>query len=198
MKFNVSETDFSPADPEFAAIDDIRGMFYFNPDVWSWDIDNVGAFTQGIGVTKFKNISADDSPAPNAHPTFVSTDFPVFRLADAYLMYAEAVLRGGSGGDAGTALGYVNDLRTRGTTTTILAGALTLDFILDERVRELYWEGHRRTDLIRFGQFTDGSYVWDWKGNVQDGVATGGFRDLYPIPSNDMNANPNLIQNNGY
>lgn len=197
-KFNVSESDFSAADPEFSGIADQRGMFYFNPDVWTWDIDNVGVFTQGIGVTKFKNISADGSPAPNAHPSFVSTDFPVFRLGDAYLMYAEAVLRGGSGGDAGTALGYVNDLRTRGGAATIAAGDLTLDFLLDERVRELYWEGHRRTDLIRFGQFTDGNYVWEWKGNTQAGTSVGGFRDLYPIPSNDMNANPNLIQNPGY
>lgn len=197
-KFNVAESDFSATDPEFSGIVDKRGMFYFNPDVWTWDIDNVGAFTQGIGVTKFKNISADGSDAPNVHPTFASTDFPVFRLGDAYLMYAEAVLRGGTGGDAGTALGYVNDLRTRGGAATIAAGALTLDFLLDERVRELYWEGHRRTDLIRFGQFTDGNYVWEWKGNTKAGASVGGFRDLYPIPSNDMNANPNLIQNPGY
>ncbi len=197
-KFNVSESDFSVGDPEFSGIIDTRGMFYFNPDVWSWNIDNVGAFTQGIGVTKFKNISADGSAAPNAHPTFVSTDFPVFRLGDAYLMYAEAVLRGGSGGDAGTALGYVNTLRLRGGTAPITGGGLTLDFILDERLRELYWEGHRRTDLIRFGQFTDGNYVWEWKGNTQAGTSVGGYRDLYPIPSNDMNANPNLIQNLGY
>lgn len=197
-KFNVAESDFSAADPEFSAIVDKRGMFYYNPDVWTWNIDNVGAFTQGIGVTKFKNISADGSAAPNAHPSFVSTDFPVFRLGDAYLMYAEAVLRGGTGGDTGTALGYVNTLRTRGGAATIGAGALTLDFLLDERVRELYWEGHRRTDLIRFGQFTDGNYVWEWKGNTKAGTSVGGFRDLYPIPSNDMNANTNLIQNPGY
>ena len=197
-KFSVSESDFSPADPEFSGIVDKRGMFYFNSDSWLWEIDNVGTFTQGIGVTKFKNISADGSAAPNAHATFVSTDFPVFRLGDAYLMYAEAVLRGGTGGDATTALGYVNDLRGRASATLIGASTLTLPFLLDERVRELYWEGHRRTDLIRFGEFTDGTYVWDWKGNTQAGVATGGFRDLYPIPSNDMNANPNLIQNDGY
>lgn len=197
-KFGASESDFTVGDPEFAAIPDPRGMFYFNPDSWTWDIDNVGAFTQGIGVTKFKNISSDDSPAPNAHPTFVSTDFPVFRLGDAYLMYAEAVLRGGSGGDAAVALGYVNDLRNRAGAATITAGELTLDFLLDERARELYWEGHRRTDLIRFGEFTDGTYVWEWKGNVQAGTLTDGYRDLFPIPSNDINANPNLVQNTGY
>lgn len=198
-KFGVTDSDFSIANPGVTAADN-RGMFYFNPDNWQWDITNVGTFTHGIGVTKFKNISSDGSPAPNADPAFVSTDFPVFRLADAYLMYAEAVLRGG-GGDAATALGYVNDLRERAygnTSANITSGQLTLDFMLDERARELYWECHRRTDLIRFDKFTGGAYVWEWKGNVQAGAATESFRDLYPIPTNDMNANPNLKQNDGY
>lgn len=198
-KFGLSASDFA-GDSEFTTADS-RGMFFFDPSSWTWDIANVGTFTEGVGVTKFKNISSDGSPAPNAHPTFVSTDFPVFRLGDAYLMYAEAVLRGGSGGDAATALGYVNDLRERAygdASGNITSGELTLDFILEERGRELYWEGHRRTDLVRFGQFTDGSYVWEWKGNVQAGTATDSYRDLYPIPSNDLNANPNLVQNDGY
>lgn len=200
-KFEATASDFSSADPEFSTIPDARGMFYYDPSSWEWDITNVGTFTEGVGVTKFKNISSDGGAAPNAHPTFVSTDFPVFRLGDAYLMYAEAVLRGGTGGDAGTALGYVNDLRERAygdASGNITSGELTLDFILDERGRELYWEGHRRTDLIRFGQFSDGTYVWEWKGNVQAGAAVDGFRDLYPIPTNDLNANPNLVQNDGY
>lgn len=115
-------------------------------------------------------------------------------------MYAEAVLRGG-GGNSGTALGYVNELRERAygdNSANINASELTLDFILDERGRELYWECHRRTDLIRFGKFTGGDYVWEWKGNVQAGTATPTYRDLYPIPANDLNSNPNLKQNTGY
>jgi len=201
--FGVNESDFS-TDPQFVPADG-RGMFYFDPGSWQWDISNVGTFTQGIGVTKFKNVSingTDTTEAPNAHPTFVSTDFPIFRLADAYLMYAEAVVRGGTGGDLNTALGYVNDLRQRaygdnsGDVTTI--ELQNLDFLLDERARELYWECQRRTDLIRFGKFTTGNYHWEWKGNVQEGKATEAWRNLYPIPSNDMNANPNLIQNEGY
>jgi len=166
-----------------------------------YSVENVGTFTEGIGVTKFKNITSTGGEAPNVHPTFVSTDYPVFRLAEAYLIYAEAVVRGGTGGDIPTAVGYINDLRFRAygdNSGDINAGGLTLDFLLDERGRELYWEGHRRTDLIRFGQFTDGNYVWEWKGNVQAGTATDSYRDLYPIPSNDINANPNLTQNTGY
>jgi hypothetical protein len=116
-------------------------------------------------------------------------------------MYAEAVVRGGAGGDMGTAVGYINALRQRAygnTTGNVTAADVTLAFLLDERGRELYWEGHRRTDLIRFGQFTSGTYVWQWKGKVQNGIQTASYRDLYPIPINDLNANPNLVQNPGY
>jgi len=198
-KFGITESNFASTTQYTAA--DKRGMFFFDNSSWTWDITNVGTFTQGIGVTKFKNLTSTGGAAPNAHAAFVSTDYPMFRLADAYLMYAEAVLRGGSGGDATTALGYVNAIRTRAygnATGNISSSQLTLDFILDERARELYWEGHRRTDLIRFQKFTGGTYLWSWKGGVKAGAATGSYRDLYPIPVNDLNANPNLIQNIGY
>jgi hypothetical protein len=116
-------------------------------------------------------------------------------------MYAEAVIRGGSGGDATSALGYVNAIRTRAygnATGNITSGQLNLNFILDERARELYGECHRRTDLIRFGRFSTSTYVWEWKGNVKDGASTDSHFDLFPIPSTDMGANPNLVQNPGY
>jgi hypothetical protein len=124
----------------------------------------------------------------------------VFRLGDAYLIYAEAVLRGG-GGDRATALGYINALRQRAfgdASANITDADLTLPFILDERGRELLWEAHRRTDLIRFHLFTGGDYLWAWKGGAAGGVATEGFRDLYPLPASELTANPNLTQNPGY
>lgn len=198
-KFNISESNFASTTQYRSS--DKRGMFFFDKSNWEWEITNVGTFTHGIGVTKFKNVTSTGGAAPNAHPTFVSTDFPMFRLSDAYLMYAEAVVRGGSGGDMTTAVGYVNALRQRAygnITGNINTSGLTLNFLLDERGRELYWEGHRRTDLIRFGQFTNGSYVWEWKGKVKNGIQTSSHRDLYPIPVNDLNANPNLKQNVGY
>lgn len=200
-KFDLQESDFTLADPHASGVADKRAMFYFNPDNWEWNISNVGTFTQGIGVLKFKNITSDGLAAPNSHPAFVSTDFPMFRLSDAYLMYAEAVVRGGAGGDLATAVDYVNVLRERAygdESGNIAQADLTLDFILDERGRELYWECQRRTDLIRFGKFTGNSYVWEWKGNVQAGTGTPAYLDLYPIPANDLVANPNLIQNDGY
>jgi len=126
-------------------------------------------------------------------------------LAEMYLIYAEAVVRGGAGGDANLALTYINNLRTRAyshtlnpTQANITSPQLTVNFILDERARELYWEGHRRTDLIRYGRFTEGTYLWPWKGGVAAGTAVADFRKLYPLPSSDIVANPNLVQNPNY
>ena len=151
----------------------------------------------GYGIGKYKNVTR--TGAAGSDPEFVDTDFPMFRLADAYLIYAEAFLRGG-GGTQAQALAYVNALRERAygnTSGNITAGQLTLAFILDERGRELALEGKRRTDLVRFNQFTENK-VWEWKGNVQAGTTTASHLDLYPIPSGQIIANPNLDQNPGY
>ncbi|NEW83467.1 MAG: RagB/SusD family nutrient uptake outer membrane protein [Mariniphaga sp.] len=178
---------------------DQRAMFWSNGQ--KLDISDIGLFTDGWAITKYSNLTSTGAAATHAHPDFVDTDYPLFRLADVYLMYAEGVLRGGSTGDAATALGYVNALRTRAygnASGNITSTQLTLDFILDERSRELYWEGHRRTDLVRFGKFSSGTYVWPWKGNVAEGKATDAHLDLFPIPATDLGANPTLKQNAGY
>jgi hypothetical protein len=112
-------------------------------------------------------------------------------------MYAEAVLRGG-GGSNSLALQYVNAVRTRSSASSINSGELTLDFILDERARELNFEGHRRSDLIRFGKFTGGAYLWPWKGNNKDGAAIPAHYNLFPIPLAALGANQFLTQNDGY
>jgi hypothetical protein len=164
----------------------------------SLEIDELSNFRHGFASVKFTNIRRDGTPG--SHRTHVDTDFPMFRLADVYLMYAEAVLRGGTGGSMATAIGYVNALRQRawGNTDGNVT-AISLDFILDERARELFWEGHRRTDLIRFGRFAGPNlYVWPWKGNARDGVAVHSRFNLFPIPAADLMANPNLTQNPGY
>lgn len=172
---------------------DQRAMFY--TDGQELEIASVPTFTDGYAITKFKNVDKSGNPGSDAGGQFVDTDFPLFRIADVYLMYAEAVLRGG-GGDEATAVSYVNLLRARAN--TIPVSSINLDLILNERARELYWEGTRRTDLIRYGRFTDGNYVWPWKGGVAEGTSTPSYRNILPIPSTDLNANPNLTQNPGY
>jgi starch-binding outer membrane protein, SusD/RagB family len=205
-KWGINQSSFA-SNPQYQGPDK-RAMFWFDANNgWVWDITDVATFTQGIGVTKWSDLDTlGNTNYSGYNSSFASTNFPMFRLGDAYLMYAEAVIRGGSGGDMATAVGYINALRERAygnTSGDISASDLTptqtgLDFILDERGRELYWEGHRRTDLIRFGQFTNGTYVWQWKGNAFNGATVPSYRDLYPIPSQDVAANPNLIQNPGY
>ena len=179
----------------FPAGDARSGIFHTSGQ--SVDINSVSDFTNGIAAPKFRNVTSGG--AAGAHPVFPDTDFPMFRLADAYLMYAEAVLRGG-GGSAAQALTYVNAVRQRAygnATGNITAPQLTLAFLKDERARELLWEAHRRTDLVRFNSYTTAG-LWQWKGGVKPGKATEAFRDLYPIPASEISANPNLKQNAGY
>jgi hypothetical protein len=162
-------------------------------------IVNETDFTQGTLLTKFTNKTS--TGANGSDPAFADTDFPVFRLAEAYLIYAEAQLHGG-GGSAATALGYINALRDRAygnTSGEITAAQLTLPFVLNERGRELIWEAHRRTDLIRFGQFGGtATYNWDWKGGSKIGVAVPAYYNLYPIPAAQIAADPQITQNQGY
>jgi hypothetical protein len=177
---------------------DQRAIFYTkNQDTSA--ITSPTIFTQGYLSAKWKNVTSTGAPGSNNN--FVDTDFPLFRLSEIYLNYAEAVLRGGSGGDAGTALSLVNQIRERaygGPSGDITANQLDLNFMIDERGRELYWEAFRRTDLIRFGLFTGGTYLWDFKGNVQAGVATDSHLNLFPLPASDLLLNKNLKQNPGY
>lgn len=169
-------------------------------------IPDVTVFTNGLHVAKYRNIRSDGLPVSDVNREFSDVDFPVFRLPEMYLIYAEAVLRGGTGGDLVTALDYINRIRFRAYGNSygpnnvgrVLSGDLTLQFILDERARELYWEGHRRTDLIRYGQLTTGAYLWPWKGGVSSGTAVDPKYRLYPIPAANLSANPNLTQNPGY
>jgi len=167
----------------------------------------------GIGVRKFTNLNADGTQAADYNPTFASTDFPVFRLSEAYLMRAEADYNGASGGSA-EAVSDINKVRERAfqettggahdITTAELDAQKTSDgnslYFLWERGRELYYESLRRTDLIRLGQFAKGTYLWQWKGGVYTGanIGTDGHLDLYPIPAAEVSANPNIKQNPGY
>lgn len=169
----------------------------FEPHTFS--ISDVREFTQGYGVIKFVNVDRDGNAGSDPTGNFVDIDFPLYRLADAYLIYAECAVRGAGNTSLSEAEGYVNELRQRAYgSATPPAYTLDLDFILAERARELYWEIGRRTDLIRFGRFTGDAYVWAYKGGAVEGAGIEGYRDLFPLPASDLASNPNLLQNTGY
>ena len=177
---------------------DKRGMFY--SDGQNLEIESIPPFEDGYAVTKWTNIDSNGNQGSDSSGNFVDTDIPLIRLAEIYLNYAEATIRGG-GGDLNTAVTLVNQIRERGfggSSGQISSGELTLDFIIDERSRELYWEGLRRTDLIRFNRFTTSSYLWPFKGNEPTGVGVDEYRNLFPLPANVISVNSNLTQNEGY
>ncbi len=161
-------------------------------------ITDIGSFDNGIHISKWRNVRSDNGATADPTRTFADVDFPVFRLAEMYLIYAEAVLRGGTGGDNTTALTQLNLIRARAGAAPFLGADLTLQNVLNERGRELYWEGHRRTDLIRYGLLTTGTYLWPWKGGVASGTAVDSKYNLFPIPAANRTSNPNLEQNPGY
>lgn len=175
------------------ATKDTRALFYgLNRTL---DITNVSTFTQGYSVTKFSNLRADGQSTKDAG--FVDTDFPLFRLAEANLNYAEAVLRGGATVGGYTALSAINALRLRAEATQLTT--VDLQTVLDEKAREFFFEGQRRTDLIRYAKFAGSTdYNWDWKGGTPGGIPFATHYNLFPIPQSEIENNPNLVQNVGY
>ncbi|UYZ65197.1 RagB/SusD family nutrient uptake outer membrane protein [Hymenobacter weizhouensis] len=173
---------------------DKRALFYTQGQ--NKEISDIFTFTDGYAVTKYRNVTSTGAAGSDASGDFPDTDFPMFRLADVHLMYAEAALRGGTGATSPSPLEAVNALRTRAGVPVL--ATLSLDVIQRERARELYWEGHRRTDLIRFGLYTSGTYLWPFKGGARDGRGVDDKYKLFPIPTTDLVANPNLKQNPGY
>lgn len=191
---------FGGAEEIIAATGDSRALFIncgtdkYVCNFWAENDDD--KFLSGWGTVKYSNLMAD--PARTGHDTkFPDTDLALMRKAEAYLTYAEAVLRGGTQLTL-TADEAINVVRHRAG--AVEKSGYTLDDVLDERGREFYAEGCRRSDLVRFRKFTGKAYAWEWKGgailgrqaNIED------YRNLYPLPLAEVTANSNLKQNDGY
>ena len=212
-KFNESDI-YSQGE---AAKGDVRAKFFTNGQ--SKDVTSMTDETAGYLSEKWSNKKDDGTDASNTGNDGVDTDYPLFRLSDVYLMYAECVARikgtnwddWNGGTDANDpaviasrkkgAIYWINLVRERAGASDVWSSNFTnddelLQFILDERARELYHEGYRRTDLIRFGQFTTNKYIWQWKGGTHDGQAVDSKYNIYPIPNTELTANPNLHNDN--
>lgn len=164
----------------------------------TYEIENITKSAEGYGVCKFLNYNSDNST--NTDPSFADMDWPFMRAAEAYLNYAEADARlnGGKTSQEGTRV--LNKLRERANATTRAESSnYSLNEICDEWAREFYFEGMRRTTLIRFGLFGGNTgYNWDWKGGEQAGKDFEAYKNLYPIPLTQLQSNSNLKQNPGY
>ena len=156
------------------------------------DIADMSKFEHGYPLMKWKNMNSDGTPGQSNG--FVDVDWPVYRYADALLMLAECELRGATVGGSVSGKAAMDAVRARSGMAPI---ALTEANLLEERARELFQEGHRRSDLIRFGKYTKG-YNWAWKGGNVNGQDISDHFVLFPIPNSDMNSNANLVQNSGY
>lgn len=164
----------------------------------TYEIENITKSAEGYGVCKFLNYNSDNST--NTDPAFADMDWPFMRAAEAYLNYAEADARlnGGKTSQEGTRV--LNKLRERANASTRAeSSSYSLNEICDEWAREFYFEGMRRTTLIRFGLFGGNTgYNWDWKGGEQAGKDFEAYKNLYPIPLTQLQSNSNLKQNPGY
>lgn len=192
--FNVRNADYTTGTYD---VNDKRGeMFYIKGRSESME-DALYVFLNGWSCLKFNNIPHDmdnDSfLATAASKAYSDIDFPMIRLGEIYLIYAEACM---NLGQANTALPKLQELSSRAGVQA--PTSITTDFLLEERARELMWEGHRRTDLIRYGKFTSSSFLWTYKGGSFSGQGFDDYMKIFAIPASELAANPELHQNPGY
>lgn len=171
---------------------DKRALFYagtYNIDVKN--LNGIGATSDGYICTKYTYTTEDDYTNEAGvvnYEQMCETDYPLFRLSDAYLMLAECELNGvPCDGQS-----YMDKVRSRAGLSPV---ALTAESLLHERQVELFWEGHRRSDLVRFGKYTGDSYNWSWKGGVYEGAKLAPSRAVYAIPYQYV---ATIGQNEGY
>ena len=193
--FDVGSRDYDTGEYEVA---DRRGeVFYIKGRQESME-GALYSFMNGWSCLKFNNIpygQTDESFLPvSALKDFSDVDFPMIRLAEIYLIYAEACMHLGL---QSLALPLVGELSERAGVPP--PTEITEDFLVSERARELMWEGHRRTDLIRYGLYNTSEYLWPYKGgDAYEGQSFPEYKCIFPIPPTELATNANLRQNPGY
>lgn len=193
--FDVSGQDYTTGDYQ---VSDKRGeVFYIKGRQESMD-GALYSFMNGWSCLKFNNIPHDQTNesflSQSALKDFADVDFPMIRLGEIYLIYAEACM---NLGQAFTALPVLSDLSARAGMPA--PTEVTEDFLVAERARELLWEAHRRTDLIRYGLYNTSEYLWPYKGGDRyAGQAFAAHMLLFPIPPTELATNDGLQQNPGY
>lgn len=159
----------------------------------SWGNALSDNFYAGFSIDKFSNKCVNGTASS---PSFADTDFPLLRVAEAYLNYAEADARQNGGTCTSDGLEKLNVLRQRAHASTMEVA--TLFELADEWCREFYLEGRRRMDLIRFGFYTGDEYLWEGKGSLEELTVLEGYRCLMPIPDEVLTESPQFTQNFGY
>jgi len=149
-----------------------------------------GEENSGARFNKYKSGTLDDA-------NYQENDYIIYRLTEIYFNKAEALMRKNGGVANAEAVQLVNESKKRSFTAAdwssaqYTVGTLTLDELLAERGREFIFEGKRRTDLIRFGKYINGSW---WDHEPTNDVN----KEIYAIPNQQIAINPNLVQNPGY
>ncbi len=160
----------------------------------TFDLGDNSGFHQGITSPKFNNNYSTGADHHDAY--FVDGDFFLLRAAEAYLNAAEAEahLNGVASPKVKT---YMDAVRSRAH--AVNKSVYTMEDILDERGREFYLEGMRRTDLIRFNLYGgQATYTWEYMNGAENGARFDKTRNRFPLPSSEVLANSNLVQIVGY
>jgi hypothetical protein len=191
--FEVTEQNYDTGTYDVA---DKRGeVFYIKGREESME-DALYVFMNGWSCLKFNNIPhnmTEQEFLPSADTeSFADVDFPMIRLGEIYLIYAEACMH--AGGDASA---QIAALRGRAGVSSDVV--IDEDFIMAERARELMWEAHRRTDLIRLGLYETEAYLWPYKGGQSfAGQPFPAYKCIFPLPPTELATNKSLQQNPGY
>ena len=192
------QTYFAPSAADFTTgeytIADKRGQYFYIKGRAQSMEGNLNTFLNGWSCIKYNNVPHDkdavDYAATAATKNFSDIDWPLIRLGEIHLIYAEACMH--AGGDASA---QVAALAERAGVAA--PAAIDADFLMAERARELMWEAHRRTDLIRYGKWISG-YNWTFKGGNFGGQDLPAHFNVFPVPSTELATNLDLQQNPGY